>query len=153
MTSLLILLPLALSLLALRRVPAGQVHSVYRGGRVVRLLQPGLRLVWPLLEQVRHRIDLSGQVLRFEESLPQDGNALRDVRGTVYWQVLEPARADAVIERVDQLIRHSARDALREECVRRMAAPRELGQHLKQLLNAVLRERGMLVTRVELENA
>ncbi|MFI4959634.1 MAG: SPFH domain-containing protein [Lysobacterales bacterium] len=134
---------------ALRHVPAGQVYSLYRRGKPSRLLQPGMHMVLPLLDRVTHKINLAGQMLRFEEPLAD----AHDVRGTVYWQVLEPERADAVFEQVDQLIRRGAHEALRGEPEVERADRRDLGARLKQSLNQALRERGMMVTRVELDVA
>lgn len=134
---------------AMRRVPAGQVHSLYRHGRPLRLLQPGTHWVLPGLDRIGHRIDLAGQVLRFEQ--PQLDN--HELRGTVYWQVLEPERADAVIDEAVQLIRRNALDALSGEPMPATADRRDLGTRMKQTINGVLRERGLMVTRVELEIA
>ncbi len=127
----------------------GQVYSLYRHGKPVRLLQAGTHMVLPLLDRVAHKIDLAGQTLRFEEPL---ANA-HEVSGTVYWQVLEPERADAVFEQVDQLIRRGAQQALRDEPEVGQLDRRDLGARLKQTLNKALRERGMMVTRVELDAA
>lgn len=132
---------------AVTRVPAGQVYSLYRQGKPARLLQPGFHMVLPVVERVANKINLSGQVLRFEEPL---GDTC-DVCGTVYWQVLEPERADAVFDHVDQLIRRSTHEALCAESETAHADRRLLGNHMKQTLNQVLRERGMMVTRVELD--
>ena len=55
---------LALAAIAVKHVPAGQVFSLYRHGKPVRLLQPGTHVVLPLLDRVGHRIDLGGRVLR-----------------------------------------------------------------------------------------
>ena len=135
---------------AVRHVPAGQVHSLYRRGKPLRLLQPGTHWVLPGLDRVGHRIDLGGQVLRFEEPRAEQ----QEVRGTVYWQVLEPERADAVIDQAAQLIRLGALAALRERAARCTSMDRrDLGTRLKQALNSSLRERGMMVTRVDLEIA
>ena len=134
---------------AVKRVPAGQVYSLYRQGRPARLLQPGVHVVLPLVERIANKINLSGQVLRFEEPMADD----RDVSGTVYWQVLEPERADAVFGQVDQLILRGTHGALRTERDVAHADPRLLSSHMKQLLNQSLRERGMMVTRVELDAA
>ena len=147
--TLLLLLPAVLIASAIKVVPAGQVYSLYRHGKPVRLLQAGMHLVLPLLDRVAHKINLAGQTLRFEEPL---ANA-HDVRGTVYWQVLEPERADAVFEQVDQLIRRGAHEALRGEPAADQADRRDLGARVKQSLNSALRERGMSVTRVELDVA
>lgn len=135
-----------LAVSAVRYVPAGQVYSLYRRGKPVRLLQAGTHLVMPLLDRVAHKINLAGQTLRFEEPLADT----HDVRGTVYWQVLEPERADAVFEQVDQLIRRGAKEALLAGSA---TDRRDLGARVKQTLNSALRERGMMVTRVELDPA
>lgn len=139
----------ALAAVAVKRVPAGQVYSLYRNGKPVRLLQPGTHVVLPLLDRVGHRIDLGGRVLRFDA--PQAKTA--PVQGTVYWQVLEPERADAVIEQADQLIRHSVLDALQAEMEASEQERRQVAAHLKSSLNQQLRERGVMVTRVELDAA
>jgi regulator of protease activity HflC (stomatin/prohibitin superfamily) len=147
--STLLLLSAVLIISAVRRVPAGQVYSLYRRGKLVRVLQSGTHLVLPLLDRVAHKINLAGQTLRFEEPLAE----AHDVRGTVYWQVLEPERADAVFEQVDQLIRRGAQEALRSEPAADRADRRDLGVRVKQALNRALRERGMMVTRVDLDVA
>jgi regulator of protease activity HflC (stomatin/prohibitin superfamily) len=132
---------------AVRRVPEGLVYSVYRHGKPRRLLPAGTHLVLPLLDRVAHKINLSGQTLQLQAPLGPG-----DVRGTVYWQVLEPERADAVFEQVDQLIRHGAQAALLGEPAAAVDR-RDLGVRVKQSLNHVLRERGMMVTRVDLDAA
>ena len=147
--TLLPVLPAALIACAVKVVPVGQVYSLYRHGKPVRLLSSGMHLVLPLLDRVAHKINLAGQTLRFEEPLAD----AHDVRGTVYWQVLEPERADAVFEQVDQLIRRGAQQALRDEPASDHVDRRDLGARLKQSLNGALRERGMMVTRVELDAA
>ena len=147
--TLLLVLPAVLMASAVKVVPAGQVHSLYRRGKLVRVLAPGTHVVLPLLDRVAHKINLAGQTLRFEEPLAD----ARDVRGTVYWQVLEPERADAVFEQVDQLIRRGAQEALRSEPAADGLDRRDLGARVKQALNGALRERGMMVTRVELDLA
>lgn len=140
---------LALLASAVKHVPAGQVCSLYRHGKPLRLLRPGFHMVLPGLERIGHRIDLSGRVLHFREPLA----SAHDVRGTVYWQVLEPERADAVIDQAEQLIRGGALDALKAETGLAQENRRDLGGRLKQRLNAALRERGMMVTRVDLDVA
>ena len=140
----LLLVPIALIASAVRYVPAGQVYSLYRHGKLVRVLKAGMHLVLPLFDRVAHKINLAGQTLRIEER----STDARDVRATVYWQVLEPERADAVFEQVDELIRRGAQDALRGESE---ADRRALGIRVKQTLNDALRERGMMVTRVDLD--
>ncbi|HUB89917.1 MAG TPA: SPFH domain-containing protein [Dyella sp.] len=140
---------LALAAVAVKRVPAGQVYSLYRNGKPVRLLQPGTHVVLPLVDRVGHRIDLSGRVMRFDASFAE----ATPVQGTVYWQVLEPERVDAVIESADQLIRSRVLQALETETDTDQQQRREVACRLKTSLNQQLRERGVMVTRVELDAA
>ncbi|MDQ6646937.1 MAG: hypothetical protein M3Y93_06870 [Pseudomonadota bacterium] len=144
--TLLLLLPLVLIASAVRYVPAGQVYSLHRHGKLLRLLTAGMHVVLPLLDRVAHKINLAGQTLRIEEH----STDAREVHATVYWQVLEPERADAVFDQVDDLIRRGALEALRGES---QADRRALGVRMKQTLNDALRERGMMVTRVDLDIA
>jgi regulator of protease activity HflC (stomatin/prohibitin superfamily) len=140
---------LALMAAAVKRVPTGQVHSLYRRGKPVRLLQAGTHVVMPLVDRVGHRIDLGGRTLSFDASMAET----KPMHGTVYWQVLEPERADAVIEHADQLIRSSVVDALHAEPETTQDERREVAARLKSNLNKHLRARGVMVTRVELEAA
>lgn len=140
-----ILLASSIALLALvaasvRRVPEGQVYSVRRLGRTPALLTMGTHFLVPLLDKVTHKIDLGGQVLRF------DG-------GTVYWQVLEPEVADEVIDEAPDMIRRNVVAALRDSATAHPADRRAVGTQLKHAVNGSLRSRGMLVTRVELDAA
>lgn len=132
---------------AVRYVPAGQVYSLYRQGRPKRLLQAGTHLVLPLLDRIAHRIDLRGQTLRLEEAR----FGARGLSGTIYWQVLDPARADAVIEQVEEMIRRGTAEELGQSDTPQLEDRRELGGRLKIALNGLLRERGMMVTRVDLD--
>lgn len=131
-----------------RRVPQGQVWSLHRFGRPVRMLGPGTRLVLPLVDRVGHKISLHGRVLRVAADPARPGNAL-----LIYWQVLEPDRADAVIGNAEELLGQAARRALDE--ARDADRGSATGQRawIKQALNQHLRARGMLVTRVELQLA
>lgn len=140
-----LILVFALAAVAVKRVPAGQVYSLYRYGKPVRLLQPGTHVVLPLLDRVGHRIDLGGRVLRFDAA---------PVSGAIYWQVLEPERVDAVIEQADLLIHGGVLNALQAETqIDQPLQPREVAARLKSNLNQQLRERGVMVTRVDLDAA
>ncbi|WP_426286108.1 SPFH domain-containing protein [Luteibacter sp. E-22] len=134
------LVAFALAAASVRRIPEGQVYSVRRFGRSPALLTAGTHVVVPVLDRVFHKIDLGGQVLRFEG-------------GTVYWQVLEPEVADEVIDEAPELIRSNVVAALRDTATSHPADRRAVGTQLKHAMNGSLRARGMLVTRVELDAA
>ena len=141
----LVLMVIALSV---KHIPEGQVYSLHRLGRPARLLTPGTHMVLPLLERVAHKISLGGHTLRLDETLAI-GGALRAVRATLYWQVLDPARAETVIEGADTLLRARAQTALR--AIDPEAPARERNAALKLALNAALQAHGLLVTRIDAE--
>lgn len=128
---------------SIKHIPEGQVYSLRRMGRSApRLLMPGTHLVVPFLERIAHRISLGGRTLTLDAPVTPDG-----APGLVFWQVLDPLRADAVIEQAEQMIReHIARHG---SC-RDGESERECALRLKCSLNEELRPRGLLVTRIDL---
>lgn len=157
-SSLAILLILALLALvaasSIKRIPEGQVYTLRRMGKPAGILTAGTHLVVPLVERIAHKISITGYTLAVDERFEREAEAARTLRGRVWWQVLDPERADSVIDRADDLIRLRLRDAL--EIANDETAEADLrsrNQRIKQTLNGSLRERGVLVTRVELDLA
>ena len=138
-----------LAFFSVKRIPEGTVYTLRRIGGHARTLMPGTHVVLPLIERIVHRIPLTGRALSLDEQLPVDG-ATHRLSGQVWWQVLDAERADAMIERADELIRTRAINAVRDvaEPVAEAADVRNL--RLKNALNDTLRERGVFVTRVQL---
>jgi regulator of protease activity HflC (stomatin/prohibitin superfamily) len=133
-----------LALASVRRIPEGHVYAFRRMDGHVRIVGAGTHLVMPLVERVTHKISLAGAAVAVE-GLTRDDVTFR---GVVYFQVLDPERAEVVIEDVEQLLRDSthrlfAVDDLPQALEMRRAS-------LKQALNAELRDRGLLIARVDL---
>ncbi|HEY0179964.1 MAG TPA: hypothetical protein VGC30_10080 [Dokdonella sp.] len=136
---------LALLVLAsIRRIPEGQAYTLRRVDGQTRVVGSGTHLVVPLVERIAHKISLAGA------SVPVDGLQRADqrYRGVVYFQVLDPVRADGVIDDVDDLLRAKTRQLFAAAEMPDAADARR--SWLKQALNADLRERGLLVARVDL---
>lgn len=129
--------------MSIKRIPEGQVYTLRRlGHSAPRLLRPGTHWIWPVIEQVTHRISLAGHILKTgtETGLP---------RGTIFWQVLEPERADAVIEQAEAMIHARYRQAAAKLAALPDGAA--CNAFLKRDLNAALGKHGILVTRVRLD--
>jgi regulator of protease activity HflC (stomatin/prohibitin superfamily) len=155
LTILLAILLIALTgVLSIKRIPEGQVYTLRRLGKPAGILAAGTHVVIPFLESISHKISITGYTLAVEERLEAASSAAT-LRGRVWWQVLDPERADAVIDRADDMIRLRLRDAVSGPSEASEPAPdlRARNQRIKQTLNGSLRERGVLVTRVELEFA
>jgi regulator of protease activity HflC (stomatin/prohibitin superfamily) len=147
-----VLIMLAVVAVSIKRIPEGQVYTLRRLGKPAGTLTAGTHLVFPLVERIAHKISITGYTLAVEERLEPESVAARTLRGRIWWQVLDPERADAVIDRADDLIRLRLRDAVEGTDA---ADPdlRSRNLRIKQTLNGSLRERGVLVTRVELDLA
>jgi len=157
MFSTLTLLPLLaliglLAAVCVKRIPEGQVYTLRRLGKPARTLSPGMHVVLPLVERIAHKISISGYTLAIEERIQMDGRP-EILRGRVWWQVLDPERADAVIDRADEMIRGVVMGTLPQVASDTGNDLRARNLRLKQALNGNLRERGVLVTRVELDLA
>lgn len=127
---------------SVKRVPEGQAYTYRRMDGHIRTLGAGMHFVLPLIERVAHKIRLLGNVVDVDVA---GQNAT--LRGQVYYQVLDAARADTIIDEVGMLVRKQL-PALLDNAASDSAAERNL--HLKAELNRSLRERGVLITRVQL---
>ena len=130
---------------SIRRIPEGQVYTLRRVGGHTRVMHSGMHFMLPLVERVAHKISLTGS------NVPVDGLVAADqqYRGIVYFQVLDPARADRVIDGIDGLLQERTRSLFADAALPETSDGRRLW--LKQALNSDVRERGLLVTRVDLD--
>lgn len=133
----------ALVVLSLRRIPDGQVHTFRRIGGHTRVLGSGRHLVLPLIDRATHRFNLTGNSFAFE-SEALDGER---IGGTLHYQVLEPERANAVIDHVGELMRARVDVVLAGGSLPHDVTERR--QWLKQAVNIDLRNCGLIVTRVD----
>ncbi|MEO5625025.1 MAG: hypothetical protein ABIQ70_03320 [Dokdonella sp.] len=133
-----------LVLASVRRIPEGHVYAYRRMGGHVRIVGAGTHLVMPLVERVTRKISLAGA------AVPVEGleRGAQNFRSVVYFQVLDPERAEVVIEDVDGLLRAATRRVFAENGLPEALDARRVW--LKQSLNAQLRERGLLIARVDL---
>ncbi|HET7267985.1 MAG TPA: hypothetical protein VFJ15_07745 [Oleiagrimonas sp.] len=123
--------------MSIKRIPEGCVYTLHRRrGKAMQLLAPGTHWIVPLRDHIAHKISLTGRTLHLDDVLGDQ----RHIRGTVYWQVLDPERADAIIDHADTLIREQLVDGLAETGD---------AARLKVRLNDTLRAQGLLVTRVD----
>lgn len=133
-----------MAIASVRRIPEGQVVSLRRIGGHVRILQAGTHLVVPLIERVAHRIKLAGNRVTLNAATPAGV-----CRGTIFYQVIDPQRAEAFIDDAEIWLQSRSAEWLADS-----AAPQDtIGdqrQRLKCSLNDAAGSLGLLVTRVEL---
>lgn len=127
-------LGLAIAAAGLRRVPAQNVRPVRRLGRYQRTLGPGWHWVMPGLEWTGRDVDLIGHHLHV------DGESAGSTE--LYYQIVEPEKAGATLEAVDDFVAGQAREALQ--------APNQSPDQLKQELNRRVGGLGLRVIRCSL---
>lgn len=136
-----------LLLVGLRRVPEGTALTVRRFGRQLRILPPGLRYTLPVIDRVSQRVHLIGHHVH----VPVEGD--QATRAEVYYQILEPVRAGAALERVDDLVEQQTSQALSSLVDESADSIETLAAQLKHELNQSLTGLGLRVTRCELRPA
>jgi len=137
----------ALSVVAwrsVRRIPEGHAYSLRRVDGHTRVVGAGTHLVFPLIERVEHKICLTGNMLELKE-ISANGHVCQ---GSIYFQVLDPEQADAVIDLLPKLVQTNITALLSQPTLPNDLPERR--QWVKQGLNAELRQYGLLITRTEL---
>lgn len=138
MNGLILLIPglaLALAGAGLRRVPAQRSLTVRRFGRYRRTLGPGWHWLVPGLERSGPGVDLIGHHLSI-----QTGSALGQAE--LYYQIIEPEKAGATLDSVDDWVADQAREALH--------GPLQTTEQFKHELNRRVSQLGLRVIRCSL---
>ena len=80
--------------MAVKTVPQGHEFTVERFGRYTRTLAPGLHVIVPFIDRIGARLNMMESVLEVptQEVITKD-NAVVQVDGVVFYQVLDAARA------------------------------------------------------------
>ena len=135
----------ALVFASVKRIPDGHAYTLRRVGGHMRTIGAGIHVVVPLIEQVAHKINLLGNVAEFAVQPPSAAAAA--LRGRVYFQVMDAQRADAVIDGMADMLRRRVTELIGDDADEDSSA---CNARLKAALNRDLRDRGLLVTRVQL---
>lgn len=103
----LVLLALAVITLfkAITTVPQGYEYTVERFGRYIKTLGPGLGIILPFIDRVGSKMNMMEQVLEVpsQEVITKD-NAMVQVDGVAFFQVLDAARATYEVNRLENAI-------------------------------------------------
>jgi regulator of protease activity HflC (stomatin/prohibitin superfamily) len=114
-----------------RRVPAGCVATLQRRGRYRQALDPGWHWLVPGVERLGPAVPLIGHQLDVRTTAAQ---------AALHFQILEPGRAGAALDSVDDWVGAQAREALRNQ-------PDAAPEALKHELNRRIAPHGLRVVR------
>ncbi len=142
--------------LSVRIVPQSQNYLVERLGRYHRTLEAGLHLVVPLLDAVRHKVDI------LERQLPTNristitlDNVTIGIDLAILFRITDAANAVYRIRDVDAAIRTTVTGVVRSVIGRTdldgvQSNRRELSDAIETELRTVAQEWGVLLSRVEI---
>ncbi len=142
--------------LGVRTVPQGQVWTVERFGAFTRLLNPGLNLMLPLVEQVGHKMNVQEIVLDIpEQAVITRDNAAVTVDGIMYYRVLDPAKAAYGAQNLVQALTSMAMTNIRSvigamDLDGALSGREEINAKLLTTLDFATAPWGVKVSRVEL---
>ncbi len=96
---------LVIVFLGVKSVPQGMEYTVERFGRYIRTLRPGLNFIIPVIDRIGAKMNMMEQVLDVpsQEVITRD-NAMVQVDGVVFYQVLDAAKAAYEVNRLEVAI-------------------------------------------------
>lgn len=142
--------------MSVRIVPQSEKHVVERFGRLRSVLGPGINLIVPILDRVRHRISiLERQLPNAEQDAITSDNVLVRVETSVFYRILHPEKTVYRIRDVDGAVATTVAGIVRAE-VGRMELD-QVQSNRSELIDAIqtqiakaVDDWGVEVTRAEI---
>ena len=143
-------------LLGVRIVPQSEKFVVERFGRLRSVLGPGLNLIVPFLDVVRHRVSiLERQLPNASQDAITSDNVLVQVETSVFYRILEPEKTVYRIRDVDGAIATTVAGIVRAEIGKMeldevQSNRAQLISRIKELVEDAVDDWGIEVTRAEI---
>jgi regulator of protease activity HflC (stomatin/prohibitin superfamily) len=142
--------------LGVRIVPQSEKHVVERFGRLQKVLGPGINLIVPFLDTVRHKVSvLERQLPSNQQDAITADNVLVQVETSVFYRIMEPEKTVYRIRDIDAAISTTVAGIVRSEIgtteLDEVQSNRaRLIEKIRTSLEEVVDDWGIEVTRAEL---
>ena len=141
---------------AVKVVRQQRVAVVERLGRFKRTLEPGPHMLVPVLDKVRHTLDMRETVVPFPpQGVITEDNLMVGIDSVIYFQVIDPVRAayeaQDYIKAIEQLTQTTLRNIIGGlDLEQTLTSREEINQKLRVVLDEATGKWGIKVNRVEL---
>ncbi len=140
----------------IRVVPQASVFVIERLGKYSRTLEPGLRILVPVLDSVRTKMDIREQVVGFPpQAVITRDNLVVGIDSVIYYSITDPAAAQYKIENVviaiEQLVVTTLRNVVGGMQLEEALTGRDhINERLATVLDEATGKWGVKVNRVEI---
>jgi len=139
-------------------VPQGWNYTVERFGRYTRILPPGLGMIVPLIDRVGRKMNMMERVFDVptQEVITKD-NAMVEVDGVAFFQVLDAPRAAYEVEQMEHAIKNvtmtNTRTVMGSMDLDELLSQRdEINEKLLRVVDRATEAWGVKMTRIEIKD-
>jgi len=153
-----LLLVVVLVFMGVKIVPQGYQYTIEHFGRYTKTLEPGLALIFPLIQRVGHKINMKEQVIDIApQSVITGDNANVTVDGVVFYQIFDAAKSAYEVNDLTRGILNITMTNLRSVCggfeLDELLSKRdEIGDRILTIVDEATNSWGVKVLRVEIKD-